>query len=247
MFDESSLEQWAQLGTLAPYLVILGVLLACSLGLPLPEDIPLLTAGFLCYRGLASIYVMIPIAMAGVLGGDFLLYSMGARFGHQIVEHRFVRRLVNAPRLLAAERLFQRHGIKIVFIGRFLPGLRPMIFVAAGVLGVRFITFAAVNGFAACISVPTLVLLGRYFGHNLDRIQEDVRTASHLIILLVGVSAFIAAAVYFHRRQKGMMQEAGVDDNVPPQALPHLPPGGEEPLEPEDRSAAAPVDAERPD
>jgi len=34
---------------------------------------------------------------------------------------------------------------------------------------------------------------------------------------------------------------------VPPQALPHLPPGGEEPLEPEARSAAARLDAERPD
>src|SRR4029079_5938044 len=92
------------------YLGVLFVLLLCSLGLPLPEDVPLLTGGLLCYRGLASLWIMIPVGLLGVLGGDFFLYGLGKRFGHRIVEHKLLRKLVNPSRLVTAEHLFERHG-----------------------------------------------------------------------------------------------------------------------------------------
>ena len=107
-----------------PYICVLVVLLAASFGLPIPEDIPLLTGGWLCYRGHASLPIMIIVGMVGVLTGDFVLFSLGRRWGHHIVEHRFFRRVVNPSRLLLAETLFERHGIRIIFAGRFLPGVR---------------------------------------------------------------------------------------------------------------------------
>ena len=209
------------------YLAVLLVLVACSLGLPLPEDVPLLTGGFLAHRGLASLWLMIPVAMVGVLAGDIVLFSLGRRFGHHIVEHRGIRRLVNPSRLLAAERLFARHGAKIIFAGRFLPGLRPMIFVASGVLRVPLWKFIAINGAAACISVPTLVLLGKYFGHNLDRIQTDVRFAMHMLAMGAIVAALIAGAIYLYRRQRGLVASVGVPEEIDPETLAHLPPAAE--------------------
>lgn len=233
MMGAVPLDHWPYLSVLAPsllsmlgpYLGVFVVLIACSLGLPIPEDVPLLMAGFMCYEELAHVWIMIPVAMVGVLAGDFVLYGLGRKFGHHIVEHRFVRRLVNPSRLLAAERLFQRHGLKIIFVGRFLPGLRPMIFVASGVLRVPFLLFAGINGFAACISVPTIILLGRYFGHNLDRIQRDVRVVSHALVLAAVVGVLVIIGVYLHRRQRAIMQDTGVPEEVPPEVLPHVPPG----------------------
>ncbi len=209
------------------YLGVLGVLIACSLGLPLPEDVPLLAGGFLCHRALASLHVMIPVAMVGVLGGDFILFGMGRKFGHRVTEHRIIRRLVNPSRLLMAEHLFAQHGAKIIFAGRFLPGLRPMIFMASGVLKVPFWRFAAVNGLAACIHVPTLVLLGKFFGHNLHQIKSDVRTVTNTIALAILVVGLIAAGVYLHRRQRRMMASAGVDRGTDADTLADLPPGDE--------------------
>ncbi len=216
-----NLEHWGYLG-------ILLWLIACSLGLPFPEDVPLLAGGLLCYKGLARVWLMIPIAMVGVLSGDFFLYWLGKRFGHHVVEHRILRRLINPSRLVTAERLFTRHGIKIIFIGRFLPGLRPMIWVACGVLRVPFWIFAMVNGAAACISVPTLILLGRFFGHSIDRVQQDVRTVTHMILIAAGAGVLIAAAVYFHRRQKRLIAAAGGEPPVDAETLAHLPPANTE-------------------
>jgi membrane protein DedA with SNARE-associated domain len=209
-----------------PYLCVLAALLAASLGVPLPEDIPLLTGGYLCHRGLAELPIMIAVGMAGVLTGDFVLFSLGRRFGHHIVEHRVVRRIIKPSRLLLAERLFERHGIKIVFIGRFLPGLRGMIFMATGVMKVPRWKFAAVNGFAACISVPTLVILGKIFGANFDQLKSDVRMVTNLIGLVVLVVAVAVIALYWHRRQKQLLAEAGPVEPIDAETLAHLPPGG---------------------
>lgn len=210
-------EQW-------PYLTVLLVLLAASLGLPIPEDIPLLTGGYLCHIGRAALPMMIVTGLVGVLAGDVVLFTMGRRFGHRIVEHRFFRRLVNPARLLMAEELFARHGLKIIFIGRFLPGLRPMIFMAAGVLRVRPLAFAAVNGTAACISVPTLILLGKFFGGSLDQIQRDVRIASHGMVAVLIVIALVAAGIWLHRRQRRLMASSRAPREIEPEELAKMPP-----------------------
>ncbi|UCD28664.1 MAG: DedA family protein [Planctomycetota bacterium] len=218
-----------------PYFCVFTVLIFAGLGVPIPEDIPLLTGGYLCHIGLAHLLVMIAIGMIGVLGGDFILYSLGRKWGHHIVEHRFVRRLVRPTRLLIAEKLFNQHGVKIIFAGRFLPGLRPMIFVASGVLKVPFWTFASVNGMAACISVPIMVVLGLVFGQNFDRLKSDVRTATHLIAFGILIAGLIAAGIYLHRRQKRMMASTGIDRRIDAKTLAHMSPILNIPIpEPED-------------
>lgn len=207
-----------------PYLTVLLVLMAAGLGLPIPEDIPLLTGGYFCHLGKASLPIMVVVGLAGVMVGDLILFSLGRRFGHHVVEHRFMRRLVNPRRLLLAEELFARHGVKIIFAGRFLPGLRPMIFMAAGVLRVRRAAFVLVDGLAACISVPLLVVLGKVFGGSLERIKHDVRTATHGMALVLMVLALIGAAVWLHRRQKRLLEATPVPSALDPRETVRLAP-----------------------
>lgn len=210
-----------------PYLCVLAVLITASFGVPIPEDIPLLTGGWLCYRGLAVLPIMIAVGMFGVLTGDICLFVMGRRFGHHIVEHRFMRRLVNPQRLLLAERLFEHHGIKIIFIGRFLPGLRGMIFLASGIMRVPFWKFISVNGFAACISVPTLIVLGYVFGAKFDLLKSEVRTVTNVIGVLALIGIVAGVGLYLHRRSRQYLAEAEPEDaTVSAETLSHLPPGG---------------------
>jgi membrane protein DedA with SNARE-associated domain len=188
----------------ASYVGILLALLAAGFGVPIPEDIPLLTAGYLCHLGNATLVIMLPLTLIGVLGCDVILYRMGRRLGDHVLEHRWTRRLFRRATLVTAKARFRRHGAKIIFVGRFMPGARAVIFVSAGIVGIPWWKFVAVDGVAALISVPTLVFFGWYFGEKSQAILARVRHAEYYItagIILITVVA-IATESYLGRRRK---------------------------------------------
>ncbi|MGB9625836.1 MAG: DedA family protein, partial [Phycisphaerae bacterium] len=193
--------QWAPH---ASYLGILLALLAAGFGVPIPEDIPLLTAGYLCHLGQTNLWLMLPLTLTGVLGCDIILYRMGLRLGDHVLEHRWTRRLFRRGTLVTAKAQFRRHGAKIVFAGRFMPGARAVIFVSAGIVGMRWWKFLLVDGTAALISVPTLVLLGWYFGEKSEALLARVRHAEYYIMggILAATVVAIAVESYLARRRK---------------------------------------------
>lgn len=193
--------QWAPH---ASYLGILVALLAAGFGVPIPEDIPLLTAGYLCHLGQTSLWLMLPLTLTGVLGCDIILYRMGLRLGDHVLEHRWTRRLFRRATLVTAKARFRRHGAKIVFAGRFMPGARAVIFVSAGIVGMQWWKFLLVDGAAALVSVPTLVLLGWYFGEKSEALLARVRHAEYYIMggILAATVVAIAVESYLVRRRK---------------------------------------------
>ncbi|HEY7117870.1 MAG TPA: hypothetical protein VH475_14875, partial [Tepidisphaeraceae bacterium] len=64
----------------AGYFVLFGLLFSCGLGMPLPEDIPLLVAGMLVGAGRMHLLTAAICAWCGIIGGDCILYYMGHRF-----------------------------------------------------------------------------------------------------------------------------------------------------------------------
>jgi len=184
------------------YAGIFLTLLAAGLGVPIPEDIPLVMAGYLCHLGKTSLSVMLPVAFAGVLAGDFILFGMGRRFGDHVIEHRITRRLFRRTTLDAVKARYHRHGMKIIFAGRFMPGARAMIFVAAGIVGIPLWKFALVNGGAALISVPTLVILGKIFGDKSEELLGHVRHVEHYIAGGLILLALLTVAIHLVRTRR---------------------------------------------
>ena len=68
------------------YAIIFGILLACGLGFPLPEDIPLVAAGYLVWEGTLKWFPALLVTMAGVLIGDSILFFLGQRLGLSILK-----------------------------------------------------------------------------------------------------------------------------------------------------------------
>jgi membrane protein DedA with SNARE-associated domain len=180
------------------------MLLAAGFGLPIPEDIPLLLGGYLCYKSKAQLGIMLPLLFVCVLTGDVTLFTLGKRWGDRILEHRWTRRLFRKRRLDAIKMKFHEHGAKIIFAGRFMPGMRSVIFATAGILDIPYWKFALTNGSAALISVPTLVVLGWYFGGQFDWVVDRVREGQLVIIAIVVVvaAAVILLEVRVHRRRR---------------------------------------------
>lgn len=174
---------------LVAYALIFGVLVACGLGLPLPEDISLILGGYLSYLGAAHLPVMMAVGFTGILAGDSLIYLAGRRIGSRVGEKPgFFARIVTPEKRARVEQLFAAHGQKIVMAARFLPGVRAVTYFTAGSARMPYLRFILWDGFAALVSAPVFVWLGFHFGGELDLLihrikQGQVRVIAGLAVL----------------------------------------------------------------
>ena len=128
------------------------ILVLCGLGLPIPEDISLIAAGYLAHLGKVEVHTVFVVCFAAVLGGDTLAFTVGRRFGSRILASPFGHRNFGTRRQRRVRAYFRAFGSKVVFVARFLPGLRFSIFLSAGMLYVRPQVFVSFR--QACVAAP---------------------------------------------------------------------------------------------
>jgi membrane protein DedA with SNARE-associated domain len=169
------------------YAKLAGILLLCGLGLPIPEDISLICAGYLAHLGTVELHSIFIVCFAAVLGGDTLAFTVGRKFGTKILASRFGRRYFTPRRQRRVRAYFRSYGSKVIFVARFLPGLRFSIFLSAGMLHVRPYVFIVYDALAALLSVPFLVYMAWFFGDRIDQVIKWARRSEYGILALVGV------------------------------------------------------------
>jgi membrane protein DedA with SNARE-associated domain len=170
------------------YFAVFGVLILCGFGLPVPEDISLVAGGVISALGNTNEHIMFAVGMAGVLIGDAVVFTAGLTFGEKILRNRFVARIITPDRYDTVQRQFEKYGKWVVFMARFMPGLRTPIFLTAGVSKrVSFLRFFITDFLAAFISVPVWVYLGFYGASNFDQLMTWVRQGQITIFLLLAV------------------------------------------------------------
>ncbi len=194
----------AHLSTMTPlgaYLWLGGILLLCGFGLPIPEDISLIAAGYFAWRGVLNVHLAFAICLSAVLLGDTMSFFMGQYFGRRILASRLARRYFTPRRQLRVRAYFRKFGSKVVLVGRFTPGLRFTIFFTAGTLHVRAAIFLIYDFTAAAISVPVLVYSAWFFGGQIDRVVAYARHTEHgiLVAILIGAAIVIVKAVKRHK------------------------------------------------
>ncbi|MEM1448394.1 MAG: DedA family protein [Planctomycetota bacterium] len=173
-------------GYLAPFVV----LVLCGFGLPVPEEITFLGAGFLLYQGEVELVPMIAVCVAGTLIGDSVPFWVGRRFGRRALRVRAVRRAVHPERLRAIQRLFRRQGARAVFACRFIPGLRVPAWFTAGTLGMPYHRFLVIDAIGALVMVPIFVLLGRASGEKIAELQGTVESF-HQVVAVVALALLV--------------------------------------------------------
>ena len=188
----------------APYLIVLAILLACGVGIPIPEDVTLFAAGLMSYYGVTQLGLMILICLAGVLAGDCFIFYLGTHFGRRLTKKWLFHKLLPDDRLNAVSKKFNKKGDKLLFAARFMPGLRAPIYFSAGTLHIPFRKFILYDGCAAMISVPTIVGSVYYFGDELDHVIRVVRNFEHGLFVAILLVIFLVAAKWYitHRKLK---------------------------------------------
>ncbi len=173
------------------YVGLLIVLVLCGLGLPVPEDAVLLTGGFLAHRGLVQYPIALAISFVGVITGDCSLFFLGRRFGTGLLRY-FGLMHPNSRRSIARMRSFMdRHGHRAIFYGRFLAGLRALVYLSAGSLGVPTSRFLMYDLLGAIISVPLVVSVGYLFGGEIERILHLLGGIQRALLIVAGLSVAI--------------------------------------------------------
>jgi membrane protein DedA with SNARE-associated domain len=191
---------WMEHGS---YFVLFGLLFACGLGLPLPEDIPLLIGGALVARGKMSLALAAVCAWLGIIGGDCVLYHLGKTFGLEVKRIPMIGRHLQQKRLDQVHAMFERYGIWVVAVGRMFAGIRGAMVVVAGVIRFTFWKFLIADGLAAIVSGGLFLTLGYLFGSHMDWLLEHVEKGKKWAMLVAAVLALIGALwIYLHRRQK---------------------------------------------
>jgi membrane protein DedA with SNARE-associated domain len=218
-FKESLILYLTQLDGLTAYSAIVGMLLICGLGVPLPEDITLIAAGILSAVGSISLWGAMAAGFFGVLAGDAFLYTVGRTYGRRAFELPVIRTIMTPRRVSLAERKIMRNSHFICFTARFLPGLRSPIFLMAGIMGVRPLTFYCLDGLAALISVPIWVYVGHWVGENLDmafKIAERVQLSFAGGIAIVVITYFVVRRIRKRRRAQRLSQRMAQDPHLNP-------------------------------
>jgi membrane protein DedA with SNARE-associated domain len=184
------------------YLAVFVMLLICGFGVPVPEDVTLVTGGVIAGLGYANEHSMVLVGLTGVLLGDGMIFTLGRLFGDHITRVPVLRRILTPERFAQAQDKFAKYGKWVMFVARFLPGLRTPVFLTAGMTRrVGGPTWFFMDGFAALISVPLWVYLGYYGAKNFDWLFAMVRRGQHIILglLLLGL---VWAVIHWWRRRK---------------------------------------------
>lgn len=186
------------------YLVIFGVLLACGLGIPIPEDITLIGAGVLAYYGKADVWAMVAVGMAGVMIGDTTIFLFGRKYGTKLTRHRVFSKLLSAQRVEQASEMFNKRGLKLLFAARFMPGFRAPIFFTAGTLGIPMKKLFLYDGSAALLSVPAIVYFTYHFGDQLDHVIANIRKIENgiLFVIFCAIGFFVVKWWWKTKRRK---------------------------------------------
>jgi len=226
-----------------PYLGVMFLFLMCGLGLPLPEELILIAGGYICAKWPenARLGWMMVWSATAILVGDLLPYVLGRVFGARVLRIRWLRITVTRRRLAKFDRWFRQRGDLVIFIARFLAGIRVIAFFTAGMMKMPWRRFLMLDGLGIVIIVPLMIWIGNRGAGFIDHVIGRVQAVERGILwsLVAGLLIFGIVYAFWRRGHRRKARPKPVETYVEPQ----LPVQGSEPP-PEEPPAATPASSD---
>jgi membrane protein DedA with SNARE-associated domain len=157
------------------------------------EDAATLGGATMTAAGMMATPLALAACFLGIWLGDLGLYALARYFGRPILKRDWVKRRVNEERLARSEAWWQRRGLLVLLVARFVPGLRLPTYLVAGTLAVPFFSFAVVTALMGLIWVPLVFILVRLAGFEAVSWYGSARG------WLIALSLFLLMALILHR------------------------------------------------
>ncbi len=187
------------------YLAVLVFVAIESTGIPFPGETMLIIAAV--YAGRThhlSIVFVILAAATGAIVGDNLGFWVGREGGFRLLRRygRYIR--LDERKLKLGQYLFQKHGSKVVFFGRFVAVLRAWAAFLAGTNRMHWVTFLLFNGLGGIIWATIFGLGGYYLGDRVSQLSGPIGIIALVIVAILLVASFI----FIRRNEKRLEDEA---------------------------------------
>jgi membrane protein DedA with SNARE-associated domain len=168
---------------------------------PIPADTFVVLGGFLATQGRAAVVGVFLATWLANAGGALLVYEVGRRRGEAFFRSGSGRHLLSAGQLETVDRFYQRWGVAALVFTRFLPGLRAVVPVFAGVSKEPLRRVAPPILVASAIWYGALVWAGASAQGNIDEIEAWLSQANRgfLTVALVVIGALV---VWWHRSRR---------------------------------------------
>jgi membrane protein DedA with SNARE-associated domain len=159
------------------------MMLLSAFGLPLPEEVTLVSVGILAFMGanpklfpppfpgapVVNKYEAAVFAFFAVFTSDFLIYGIGRKWGRKVLYSQRFSRFFKPSMMEKVEAWTHKYGAYACGLFRFTPGVRFPGHLACGMLRFPIWKFLMIDGLAAAISVPTQILLLAHYGEPILR------------------------------------------------------------------------------
>lgn len=170
---------------------------------PIPSELVMPFAGFLAAKGEFSLAVIIIINSAAAMVGSGLCYWLGAAGGKPLLVRYGKFIFVRQKDIEKTEAFFARHGKATVLIGRFLPVVRHIISVPAGIARMPLVPFFTQTFIGATIWGTVLILIGYELGAKWESVAKQLKHVDLLIggLIVLGLVALVIRFVVRRRRE----------------------------------------------
>ncbi len=172
---------------------------------PIPSEVILLFGGFMTTYTTLSIFGMVLASTLGSVIGAIVLYYIGKIFNKErlkkIISGKIgkILRLKNSD-IDKADQWFDTKGNKTVFFCRFIPIVRSLISIPAGMSEMPMVKFLIYTLFGSLIWNTALIVLGSIVGNNWESILSIFNTYSHIIFILLVI--ILIAGIYIFYKKK---------------------------------------------
>jgi membrane protein DedA with SNARE-associated domain len=187
------------------YAAVFALIATESLGIPVPGETMLVTASV--YAGAThklAIVGVIGFAIAGAVIGDNIGYAVGRRRGLRLLVRHGAKIRVKETHLKVARYMFDRHGGKVVFFGRFVALLRTYAAFLAGVGQMRWRRFLVFNASGGILWALIFGLAGFYGQKAFERLSTPINVA----LGVAGLGGIALGTVLVRRRTEKLVDVA---------------------------------------
>lgn len=186
--------------------VIVGLLILAACSIPISEDFVVICGGVLASTVIPENTLKLYFAiLLGAYFSDFIPYTVGRLFGHNLWKIGWFSRLVPERRLEQIKTYYARYGVWTILIGRFIPfGVRNCVFLSSGIAKVPFLKFAISDAIACLLSITTIFTLAYSFGKNYHLLTAHLKMVS-LIVFALFITILITW--FWIRRRKAARKE----------------------------------------